>query len=44
MEIHWYRPLLPILDEPLARDLLNYKMDHEEDTRLVDEAPWGRGR
>lgn len=41
MEIHWYRPLLPVLDEPLARDLLDYYMDHEEDTRLVDEVPLG---
>lgn len=41
MEIYWYRPLFPGLDEPLARDLLDYEMDYEEDTRLVDEVPLG---
>lgn len=41
MEIHWYRPIFPALDEPLARDLLDYEMDYEEDTRLVDEVPLG---
>ena len=43
MTLHWYRPLFPALDRPLARDLMNYLTTHEENTRRVDEAslgPW----
>ena len=41
MTLHWYRPLLPVLDQPLARDLLGYQTVHEDAARRVDEAPLG---
>ena len=41
MTLHWYRPILPFLDQPLARDLLDYQTVHEDTARRVDEAPLG---
>lgn len=43
LELYWYRPILPALDQPLARDLLSYLTTHEENTRQVNEpslGPW----
>ena len=39
--LHWYRPLFPALDQPLARDLLDYQTVHEDAARRVDEEPLG---
>ncbi len=41
LELYWYHPILPALDQPLARDLLSYLTSHEQDTRQVSEPPLG---
>ena len=41
MTLHWYRPLFPALDQPLARDLLDYQTVHDDAARRVDEEPLG---
>lgn len=41
LELNWYRPILPALDQPLARDLLSYLTTHEQDSRQAGEPPLG---
>ena len=41
LELYWYRPYLPALDQPLARDLLTYLTIHEDAARPMDQAPLG---